>query len=149
MPRTIPHTVFVPTHTIQSRIAFHAWIVIETLVAVVTLALIALAIYFFLSGTHILEANRERAGVRLSRFTIGSDMYVYGSFVARSDCTQVNVLTDTEEGVPVIYLTETEPSGCLAYTNPLPYTFTASIIPGYVGPVAVYMNGDRITTVEE
>lgn len=132
-----------------SYIALHAWVVLETLVAVVTLAMIGLAVFLFTSGTQILGSNIERAGVRVSRTAHGGETTFYGSFVARSDCTHVDVLTDVDGEVPVVYLTETEREGCDVYRNPLPYTFAASFDGRYTGPLAVYMNGDRIATLEE
>jgi hypothetical protein len=51
--------------------------------------------------------------------------------------------------VPAIYLTENEPLGCRMYRNPMPYTFTTTFDGSYTGPIAVFMNGDRIATLED
>jgi hypothetical protein len=133
----------------RERLTFHMAVVLETIVGVVTLALIALAIFLFVSGSQIIPSNIDRAGVHLRRSVTSAGMTVSGSFVTRSDCTHVEVLTEVESDVPTIYLIENENADCEKYRNPLPYTFTASFDERYTTPIAVYMNGDAIATKEE
>jgi hypothetical protein len=134
---------------LETSLHIHMRVILETLVSVITLTLIAAGAYLFLSGSQIFESNTVRAGVRVNHTVSGSETQYYGSFVARSDCTHVDVLTDTTNGEPVVYLTESEHGACEAYRNPLPYTFTAAFDGRYTSPLAVYMNGDRIATIEE
>jgi hypothetical protein len=124
-------------------------VILETLVSVATLVLIAGGVFLFVSGSQIFESNTDRAGVRVSRTESSGGTQYYGSFVARSDCTHVDVLADMDGDEPVVYLTEREGAECEAYHNPLPYTFTAAFDGRYIRPLTVYMNGDRTATIEE
>jgi hypothetical protein len=135
--------------TAEKVFALHMRVVVETCVFVLCIGLIAAAVFFFLSGSQILTANRERNGVRVHSFIEGGERHVSGSFVTRSDCTHVDVLTDSSsEGDPVVYLTESEEPLCAQYRSAQPYTFAASFPNTSSGPIQVYMNGDRIATVE-
>lgn len=136
-------------HALREQVLLHVRVIVETLVASVTLVLIAAGIYFFVTGSQIISSNVERMGVRLQRTVHANETYIFGSFVARSDCTHVHVVADTASAIPAIYLSESEPRGCSAYRNPMPYTFTVTLDGAYTGPLAVFMNGDRIATAEE
>lgn len=130
-------------------ISMHLRVVLETLVALITLGACATALFLFVYGSQLLEANRDRAGVRITRTVHDDATYVSGSFLARSDCTQVNVIPTFDGTVPVIYLTEEEVGSCVLYTNPRQYSFTAAYDGVVTAPLRVYINGREIASVEQ
>lgn len=128
---------------------FHIRVIFHTIVALITIACISVGIFLFVSGSQILESNRERAGVRLQRTVVDNETRVAGTFAARSDCTKVEVTTAVEAQHPTIYLTEHEDSFCALYQNPQPYTFTVVFDGRFAAPMRVFVNGDALATIEE
>jgi hypothetical protein len=127
----------------------HMHIIVHTIMSVICCALIATAVFFFLSGSQIFEANRERVGVHMSRFFLDGDTHVSGGFMARSTCAHVDVLTEESSADALtVYLTEAEDMPCVYSTASQAYTFTTSFRGIQQGPIHMYINGDAIPVIE-
>jgi hypothetical protein len=129
--------------------AMHVRVIVETVVAVITIAACAGALFLFVYGSQLLQANRERAGVHITRTVHTNATYVSGSFLARSDCTRVDVMPAYDGSTPIIYLTEEEAGTCVLYANPRQYSFTATYDGVVTAPIRVYINGSEIASSEE